>query len=632
MRRPLSLVLVMVLLMGAAGCARDPAHTTQPSQTDAPGQTTVTQAPNFTEPTTVPGITETIPPHTTELTEPIITAPVVPGYSDNTFVRVKDYIPDIKVELRYASDENFTGRAIYDFYDAYLRYGTVKKLMKVQEALRQQGLSLKIWDAFRPASAQTVLWEAFPNADYVSNPSNGYSSHTRGGTVDVTLVDSSGKELNMPSDYDVFSPLGDRDYSDCADEAAANARLLENLMRDNGFSAYEKEWWHFSDTTAYATDTDFDPAVVSLWYANCSTYLSLRKSASASAKELGRVPAGESVILLGWYDKFAYVDYLGTQGYVSSDYLKPEDAWLPNEMLSIVRETETYTYEQMQLDIAALAKKYPSLLQVGSIGTSELGRDLTLLVMGDPDAKYHVIIHGSMHAREHMTTWMVMAMTEYWLSRNMAGCEDVCFHIIPMVNPDGVYLAQTADFTEEQLAIYNWDKANGYTSLGKAAYAANWKANGLGVDINRNFDAAWKTTSSRAKPSTERYKGEAPCSSAEAAAIASYTLALMPDVTISCHSTGSILYYEYGKKPVVNAASKSLGKAVQAIGGYRMVGQGGLDAAGYKDWSMDVLEIPALTIEMGCGACPLPLREIYSIFARNLRVMPAVAKWLERQV
>lgn len=631
MKRTLSAFLATVLLLSLMGCARKPQQTQSPGETGPTEQTAGVQIPTPTQPTTVPDTSQTVPTLPTETMQPVFSAPVVTGYNDNTFVRVKDYIPDIVVELRYGTVNNYTGSAVYNFQDAYLRYGTVKKLMKVQETLRQHGLSLKIWDAFRPASAQTVLWEAYPNSDYVSNPANGYSSHTKGGTVDVTLVDASGKELEMPSDYDVFSALGDRDYSDCSSAAAENARLLEKLMQKNGFTAYAKEWWHFSDTASYATDTDFDPSVVSLWYANCSSYLTLRKSATAGAKELGRVPAGESVILLGWNDKFAYVDYLGTQGYVSSDYLKPEDAGLPNELLSIVRETETYTYDQMQLDIDALAKKYPNLLEVGSIGTSELGRDLTLLLVGDQQAEYHVIIHASMHAREHMTTWMVMAMVEFWLSRGMAGCEDVCFHIIPMVNPDGVYLAQTADFTEEQLAIYNWDKANGYTSLSKAAYAANWKANGLGVDINRNFDAAWKTTSTRAKPSSERYKGEAPCSSAEAAAIASYTLALMPDVTISCHSTGSILYYEYGKKPVVNAASKSLGKAVQAIGGYRMVGQGGLDAAGYKDWSMDILEIPALTIEMGCNACPLPLREIYSVFARNLRVMPAIANWLERQ-
>ena len=73
---------------------------------------------------------------------------------DDEYVLVKKYIPDIYVELRYATENNFTGVKIYDFTEAYLRYGTVKKLAQVQKELKQQGYSLKIWDAYRPFEAQ----------------------------------------------------------------------------------------------------------------------------------------------------------------------------------------------------------------------------------------------------------------------------------------------------------------------------------------------------------------------------------------------------------------------------------------------------------------------------------------------
>ena len=101
--------------------------------------------------------------------------PVVPDLSvdDEMFVRIRDYIPDIVVELKYATADNFTGQIIYDFEDAFLRYGTVKKLRAVQDALREQGLSLKIWDAFRPVSAQFRLWEVYPDATFVANPQTG---------------------------------------------------------------------------------------------------------------------------------------------------------------------------------------------------------------------------------------------------------------------------------------------------------------------------------------------------------------------------------------------------------------------------------------------------------------------------
>ena len=175
--------------------------------------------------------------------EPELSAPEAPSSeapepADTDFVRVLDYIPEIEVELRYAAEENFCGRAVYDFSEAYLRYGTVKKLSAVQEALERQGCGLKIWDAFRPVRAQFALWEICPDSRYVADPNRGYSSHSRGNTVDVTLVTPEGEELEMPTGFDDFSPLADRDYSDASPEAAANARLLEDVMTACGFRPY----------------------------------------------------------------------------------------------------------------------------------------------------------------------------------------------------------------------------------------------------------------------------------------------------------------------------------------------------------------------------------------------------------
>jgi D-alanyl-D-alanine dipeptidase len=174
-------------------------------------------------------------------------------------VKVTDYIPTITVDLKYATADNFTGTVIYGFTDAYLRYETVKKLMAVQEAVRQAGFRLKIWDAYRPVEAQYKLWEACPDPAFVANPNTGYSSHSRGNTLDVTLVKSDGSDVRMPTDFDDFSASADRDYSDVDGEAAANARFLEKEMTENGFSAYQGEWWHFSDTVSYDVEENFEP-------------------------------------------------------------------------------------------------------------------------------------------------------------------------------------------------------------------------------------------------------------------------------------------------------------------------------------------------------------------------------------
>lgn len=192
---------------------------------------------------------ETIPPETIPWQEP----------EDECLVRIPDYLPGIFQELPYAGTENFTGQTIYDFPDAYLRYGTIKKLRRVREALREQGYDILIWDGFRPTAAQWKLWEICPDPTYVSDPTRGYSSHSRGNTVDLTLVLADGTNVEMPTGFDDFSHYADRNYGDCPPAAAENARFLEETMKSFGFTGYFGEWWHFTDTDSYDVAEDFTP-------------------------------------------------------------------------------------------------------------------------------------------------------------------------------------------------------------------------------------------------------------------------------------------------------------------------------------------------------------------------------------
>lgn len=166
-------------------------------------------------------------------------------------VRVRDYVPDIFVELPYATKDNFTGRQMYDFKDAYLRYGTVLKLKAAQETVMAHGRCIKILDAYRPAAAQFVMWEFMPDDDFVADPRKGFSKHTRGSTVDVTLVTPEGEEVPMPSPFDDFSGGAKRVYDNISDEARHNILLLEKAMETAGFWGYVNEWWHFNDHDIY---------------------------------------------------------------------------------------------------------------------------------------------------------------------------------------------------------------------------------------------------------------------------------------------------------------------------------------------------------------------------------------------
>ena len=623
MKRIFALLLAVVLLAGCQGPVVPTEPSVPPTSPTAP-PTDPTAPP--TDPA-VPPTDPTVPP--TDPTEPpLLNEPPVVEPLASDFVKARDYVPGLVVDLKYASTDNFTGRRVYSFEDGYVRYGTALRLAKVQDELAALGYGLKLWDGYRSVSGQERLWEICPDPVYVSNPYSGFRGHCRGCAVDVTLVDlETGEELVMPSGFDEFSTLGDRDYSDCAPEAAANALLLEETMERHGFTPYSGEWWHFTDTDIYPVEENFDPVMGWFWFADCREYLTLRAGPGYDYGALDYVPAGAAVRLIRWEERFARVEYRGQEGYVLASYLKSVDQPYARESLEAVELTDKYSYEMMLEDLNAFVEAWPEYARLDSLGTSELGREIPVLILGDPEAEYQVLIQGSIHAREHACTWLIMAMVDYWAGRGLEEFGNVCFHIVPMMNPDGVSMVQSGVLSPEAQAIYENDLALGYTDLSPEEYLRQWKANGLG--LNRTYDAGWELFQGRPGPSSERYKGTALYDAAESRALRDYTLAHNFDVTVSYHTMGSLIYWEYGGREDVNAASHSLAKAVGAAAGYAGHGSESVDAAGYKDWAIDKLGIPSITVEIGSEDSPLALRELEVILARNLQVLPRIAQWLQ---
>ena len=119
-------------------------------------------------------------------------------------VDIKEVNPRIMVDMKYATEENFTKKKLYDSNTCFLRKSTAVKLDAVQKELEGMNLGLKVWDCYRPLAAQRTLWQILPDERYVANPEKG-SRHNRASSVDVTLVDSQGKELPMPTGFDDFS-------------------------------------------------------------------------------------------------------------------------------------------------------------------------------------------------------------------------------------------------------------------------------------------------------------------------------------------------------------------------------------------------------------------------------------------
>jgi D-alanyl-D-alanine dipeptidase len=194
------------------------------------------------------------------------------------FVYLSDIAPSIRQEVRYAGTDNFIGKPIdgYESETIILTKEAGAALVKVQAELRKANLSLKVYDAYRPQRAvdHFVRWAQVESDTtmktqyYPAVPKNqlfklGFiaskSGHTRGSTVDLTMIDlKTGEECDMGGPYDFFGSLSHHDYDDLSTEQRSNRVFLKSIMSQHGFKAYAKEWWHYTLRGEPYPDTYFD--------------------------------------------------------------------------------------------------------------------------------------------------------------------------------------------------------------------------------------------------------------------------------------------------------------------------------------------------------------------------------------
>lgn len=165
--------------------------------------------------------------------------------SDTSFVNIKDYSSDFVYDMKYATNDNFLKIQVYECAECYLRLKTVKALLKANERFISKGYRIKLFDCYRPLDVQTKMWSIVSNPNYVANPKKG-SIHNRGGAVDVTLVDSNGKELDMGTSFDFFGKESSHEFENFSEEVKSNRKLLRNGMIRFGFRIFDSEWWHYN--------------------------------------------------------------------------------------------------------------------------------------------------------------------------------------------------------------------------------------------------------------------------------------------------------------------------------------------------------------------------------------------------
>lgn len=153
----------------------------------------------------------------------------------------------IKLDIRYATSNNFLGRPVYTEARAFLQRPAAEALVRANKALRKKGYCLIIHDGYRPWSVTKVFWDATPadKKEFVADPSQG-SRHNRGCAVDLSLFDlKTGKEVVMPSGYDEMTERSHINYVGGAEEQRRLRDILRAAMEAEGFAVYEPEWWHY---------------------------------------------------------------------------------------------------------------------------------------------------------------------------------------------------------------------------------------------------------------------------------------------------------------------------------------------------------------------------------------------------
>ena len=165
-----------------------------------------------------------------------------------TLVDIKEYIPEIIVDIRNATKDNMTGSVLYPSNKCYVQKATAEKLKKAQTKLKKMKIGLIIFDGYRPISIQEQMWKLVPDDRFIANRDNG-DKHSRGASVDVSLVSADGKELNLGTMYDAYSSETERYYEGLPEDAKIfRIDILTQLMLDCGFSCSPSQWWHFDDT------------------------------------------------------------------------------------------------------------------------------------------------------------------------------------------------------------------------------------------------------------------------------------------------------------------------------------------------------------------------------------------------
>ncbi|WP_226682487.1 M14 family zinc carboxypeptidase [Sutcliffiella horikoshii] len=273
------------------------------------------------------------------------------------------------------------------------------------------------------------------------------------------------------------------------------------------------------------------------------------------------------------------------------------------EAAQIVNAQEWYTYDRMREDLRLLKRKYNEDIQIKLIGKSEFGQNIWSAKIGK--GKENIIILGGHHGREWLTTSLVMTKLEYYLEAYRRGedifgynsqlLDEVSIWFVPMVNPDGIRIQQ------EGIGFLPKNYQNRLIHMNENSIDFDrWKANGIGIDLNRQYPAGWESIKEKTTaPSYQYYKGKYPLQAKEVRAVVHFTKEVEPLMAVTYHSSGRVLYWYFKNNQAVVKRDKNIADHLSKLTGY-LLDQPEEHAVGggFSDWFVSEFNRPSFTPEI----------------------------------